>query len=148
MSNDRGARSTEVILNEALDELRAREARLEPFVAELANTKKAIGIMERALAPSLKAKPRASTVKGGRPASRNPRGEFRQRVADLLERSIDPLPASEIAQRLDSKDGDWFRGVLANMVTAGQIQVVEKDPDRYGLPVRVDTSARDGQAVG
>lgn len=117
-----------VVLGDALDELREREARLSKIVAqaraERDEVRKAIRTLER-----------AGGKPNGNPANRsdraNPRGEVRQQVIEVLRGSLEPLDVKQLAERVDRDAGAWFYALLKRMVGAGELVEVEGG---YGVP--------------
>jgi hypothetical protein len=122
-------RPVKVVLGDALDELRAREAKLLCFEGELAEVRAAI----KALAKLVETErhPRATTV--------NPAGDTKARILKVVAASMDPLTREQIADLIGRPAGGWLSMLLKKLVVAGELAEVE--PGRYGTPVKFEVAA-------
>jgi hypothetical protein len=113
----RPSRPTRTVLEEALAELENREQRLQPLVEEIADVKRALAILRKAIGgpttPRLTLPRTAGTVA--------PRHRARERILTAVEQADGPITVGQIALTCDYSQGQWLNGVLGNMVTAGEI---------------------------
>lgn len=119
--NGAPSRNTNAILEDALHELHERERRLQPFVDELADVRRGIKTVERALGAE-KAPRRSAAAAGGQ----------REEILKHLAESMDPLSKEQLAELLGG--GRGLHLSLAAMVKSGAIVEVEGG---YGLPSSV-----------
>lgn len=130
-----GSRTTDTILHDTLAELMEREERLEVFVEEHAKVRHAIATIEKALKPK-GAKPSTRSGRTAPSGSDSPRAKAIAKIGAALKDSLDPLGQETIADLTGLKDGMWLRGLLAQMVAAGDAVEIE---GKYGVPVQVNT---------
>lgn len=120
-------RTTTAILEDALHEMHERERRLQPFVDELADVRKGIKTIEKALDAGGGSATRASAARSGPPMG--------DEIVRHLGEAFDPLTKDDIAEKLGTKLG--LHVVLASLVKSGRIVQVEGG---YGLPVPVSST--------
>lgn len=124
-------RDCDAILNSALAELEERAARLEPFVAELDEVRRAMKVIEKALDLA-----QVPAKKNGQPAGAgarlSPRQVFRDRITTLIQATDRPMTTGEIAFALDRKPDSFLDACIRELETAGTI--VEKHGGRWTAP--------------
>jgi hypothetical protein len=117
-------RTTKQILAGCQQELEARLERLEGFVHEHAEVKRAISVLERAANTTAS---KGGAQKGGP----GPRARFRERVRVELSQSLEPLTAADLRERTSCKSEEWLQTILDHMMGSGELVRAE---DGYGLP--------------
>lgn len=126
---DPASRPVKVILGDALDELRAREQRLEGFEREIVDVRKAIKVLAKAIGEGAHPNPTAQ----------NPAGETKRAILETLRTSLDGLTMEQIASAIGREPAGWLSMQLKRMVGSGALVLLPGG--RYGLPARVEEDA-------
>lgn len=121
-----GAGNTDSILRRSLQELREREEKLRPFIAEIEDVKRGIKTLEKALGETVTR--RKAPASSGGTSRMSPRARFGERVLELLQPNPDGLSAEDIAGDLGRDNDDYLHGILSSLMGRGS---VELRGDRY-----------------
>lgn len=135
MSSGQSPRPVKVIVGEALDELRDREARLAAFGNELDDARRFIKLFSKAI----------GEAQHPRPTKVNPTGDTKRAILDAVAKSLDPMSMEQIAEAIGRDPAPWVSMQIKKQVGAGRL--VEVSAGRFGVTQALGRGNSDDEAA-